>query len=137
MASRLNPYLNFNDNAREAMEFYKDVFGGTLSVTTFGDLGAAEGADASKVMHSVLETSAGYTIMGSDTPAHMEYHGPAGFGVSLSGDDGDQLRGYWDKLSGGGRVDMPLQKQVWGDEFGMVVDKYGICWLVNITAPQS
>ncbi|HLK02171.1 MAG TPA: VOC family protein [Streptosporangiaceae bacterium] len=137
MASTLNPYLNFNSNAREAMEFYKDVFGGTLNVTTFAELGAAEGADADKVMHAQLVTDAGYTLMGSDTPSHLDYHAPAGFGVSLSGDDGDRLRGYWDKLSDGGRVDMPLQKQVWGDEFGMVVDKYGICWLVNIAQPQS
>lgn len=137
MASTLNPYLHFNSNAREAMEFYQDVFGGTLNVTTFAELGAAEGADADKVMHAQLVTDAGYTLMASDTPSHMDYHAPAGFGVSVSGDDGDRLHGYWDKLSDGGRVDMPLQKQAWGDEFGMVVDKYGICWLVNIAQPQS
>ena len=137
MATALNPYLNFKDNAREAMEFYKGVFGGTLNITTFADLGMGEGADGSKVMHSDLETDAGYRLMGADTPPGMDYSAPAGFGVSLSGDDGDMLRGYWDKLADGGRVDMPLQKQVWGDEFGMVVDRFGICWLVNIGAPQA
>lgn len=132
MASRLNPYLHFQANAREAMEFYKGVFGGTLTITTFGELGAGEGDEAGKVMHAQLESDAGYTLMAADTPSHLEYHEPTGFGVSISGDDGDLLHGYWDKLSDGGRVDMPLQKQAWGDEFGMVVDKYGTCWLVNI-----
>jgi PhnB protein len=132
MTSRLNPYLNFDSNCRDAMEFYKDVFGGTLTLGTFAELGQTDPADADKVMHAQLETDAGYTIMGADTPSHMTFSAPAGFGVSLSGDDSDLLHGYWDKLAVAGRVDMPLSKQVWGDEFGMVVDKFGICWLVNI-----
>ena len=61
----------------------------------------------------------------------------AGFSVSLSGDDADQLRGYFEKLAASGTTTMPLQKQVWGDEFGMCVDKFGISWLVNISQPQA
>ena len=137
MASRLNPYLNFNGTARQALDFYQGVFGGELNIMTFGDLGAAEGADAGKIMHGQLETSAGYTIMVADVPSHMEFHAPAGFSVSLSGDDGDVLRGYFEQLAAGGVTEMPLQKQVWGDEFGMCVDKFGISWLVNISQPQA
>jgi PhnB protein len=104
---------------------------------TFGDMGAAEGSDAGKIMHGQLETTAGYTLMVADVPSHMEYHAPAGFSVSLSGDDGDALRGYFEQLAAGGVTEMPLQKQVWGDEFGMCVDKFGISWLVNISQPQA
>jgi PhnB protein len=137
MASTLNPYLNFRDNAREAMEFYRDVFGGTLNITTFADFGQADSPDASKVIHADLTTDAGYRLMGADTPSANEYHAPAGFGISISGDDAGALRGYWNKLSEGGRIDLPLEKQQWGDEFGMVVDRFGVCWLVNIAAAQS
>ena len=137
MASRLNPYLNLNGTARQALEFYQGVFGGELNIMTFGDMGAADASDAGKVMHGQLEPSAGYTLMVADVPSHMEYQAPAGFSVSLSGDDGDVLRGYWEQLSGTGTVSVPLEKQMWGDEFGACTDKFGISWLVNIGAPQS
>jgi PhnB protein len=132
MASRLNPYLNFNGNARQALEFYTSVFGGNLNLSTFAEFGMAEAPVADKIMHGQLETDAGYTLMAADTPPGMEFNGMHGFGVSLSGDDVDVLRGYFDKLSDGGTVTMPMQKQAWGDEFGMVTDKFGVPWLVNI-----
>jgi PhnB protein len=138
MASRLNPYLNFNGNARQALEFYQSVFGGSLNLNTFEQLGAAQGGtEGQMIMHGQLESDAGYTIMGADVPAHMEFQAPAGFAVSLSGDDGDALRGYFEKLAAGGTTAMPLQKQVWGDEFGMCTDKFGIPWMVNISQPQA
>jgi PhnB protein len=138
MASRLNPYLNFNGNARQALEFYTSVFGGTLNVSTFAEFGTPKDApDADKIMHGQLETEAEYTIMAADTPPGMEYQGMHGFGVSLSGDDGDALHGYWEKLSAAGTVTMPLQKQAWGDEFGMCTDQFGVPWLVNISQPQA
>ncbi|HEY6309917.1 MAG TPA: VOC family protein [Streptosporangiaceae bacterium] len=137
MTSRLNPYLNFNGNARQAMEFYVGVFGGNLTLSTFADFGDTGSPDADKIMHSQLETDAGYTIMAADTPSQMEFHPMAGFSVSLSGDDGDALHRYWDKLSASGTATMPLQKQVWGDEFGMCVDGFGVSWLVNISQPQA
>ena len=137
MASVLNPYLNFNGNARQAMEFYRDVFGGELTLSTFGELGAAEGADADKIMHGQLQTDSGYTLMGSDVPSHMQpYQPPAAFAVSISGDD-PILRDYFEKLSAGGAVTMPLAKQAWGDEFGMLTDQFGIPWMVNIGQPQA
>jgi PhnB protein len=136
MASQLNPYLNFNGTTRQAMEFYRSVFGGDLNLTTFGEFGAKDSPDADRIMHGVLETSAGYTIMAADAYSDGQYQPPAGFAVSLSGDD-DALRGYWDKLADGGTVTMPLQKQAWGDEFGMVTDRFGVPWLVNISQPQA
>jgi PhnB protein len=133
MVSRLNPYLSFNGNARQAMEFYAGVFGGNLTYNTFADLGAANSPDADRIMHASLETDAGYTIMGADVPSEMEYQPLAGVSVSLSGDDADALRGYWEKLSASGTITMPLEKQAWGDEFGMCVDQFGVPWMVNIS----
>jgi PhnB protein len=137
MTSQLNAYLNFNGTARQAMEFYASVFGGTLNLNTFAEYGAAGSPDANRIMHAMLETDAGYTIMAADVTSEMEYHPPAGFSMSLSGDDGDVLRGYFEKLSTGGMTTMPLAKQVWGDEFGMCTDRFGVSWLVNISEPEA
>ena len=137
MTSRLNPYLNFNGNARQALQFYQGVFGGELNLNTFADFGAQGSPDADRIMHGQLETDAGYTIMGADVTSDMEYHPMAGCSVSLSGDDADVLHGYWDKLSASGTTTMPMQKQAWGDEFGMCVDGFGVPWLVNISQPQA
>jgi PhnB protein len=119
------------------MEFYQQVFGGDLRINTFGDYGDPGAPGADKVMHGQLETSSGYTLMAADTPPGMEYNPGNTITVSLSGDVADELRGYWEKLSDGGTVTMPLEKQMWGDEFGMCVDSFGIAWMVNITQPQS
>jgi len=137
MASRLNPLLSFNGHARQALEFYKGVFGGNLNLITFADFGAQGTPDAGRIMHGQLETDAGYTIMAADVTGDMEYHPIAGSSVSLSGDDADALHGYWDKLCEGGTTTMPMQKQSWGDEFGMCVDKFGVPWMVNISQPQA
>ncbi len=137
MASRLNPYLNFNGNARQALEFYRGVFGGELTLSTFADFGAQDSPDADRIMHGQLETDAGYTLMAADVTSDMEYQGITGISVSLSGDDGDILHVYWEQLSASGATTMPLQKQVWGDEFGMCTDQFGVSWLVNISQPQA
>jgi PhnB protein len=136
MAARLNPYISFKDNAREAMEFYRDVLGGELAVNTFGQFGDGSAPGADLIMHSQLETPLGFTLMGADTPPGMEYTPGASISVSLSGDEssGAELREYWHKLSDGGTVTVPFAKQMWGDEFGMCVDRFGVGWMVNITA---
>jgi PhnB protein len=136
VVSRLNPYVNFTDNARQAMEFYRSVFGGELKVNTFGEFGAPDPALADKVMHAQLETPSGFTLMASDLPPGMEHAAGNNITISLSGDDGQELRGYWEKLADGATVTMPLEKQMWGDEFGSLVDKFGIPWLVNIAGSQ-
>jgi PhnB protein len=138
MAATLNPYLAFDSNARQAMEFYRDVFGGDLRINTFGEFGSQDSAEADKIMHAQLETDNGFTLMASDTPAGMQRRNQGdNISISLSGDDSAQLRGYWEKLSDGGTVTMPLEKQMWGDEFGMCVDKFGVPWMVNISQSQS
>ncbi|RKR30155.1 VOC family protein [Arthrobacter oryzae] len=138
MTTRLNPYLSFRDNAREAMEFYKAVFGGELAISTFADLHASQDpAEENLVMHSQLESPSGFTLMASDTPARMEFKPGNTFSISLSGEDDHELRGYWEKLSDGGTVSMPLEKAPWGDTFGMCADKFGVAWLVNIAGAKD
>src|SRR3712207_2029287 len=107
------------------MEYYRDVFGGELAVDTYGASGMAAPGHEDKVMHAQLETPAGYFLMASDAPPGMETSGGSDISVSLSGDDAE-LREYFAKLSDGGSVTMPLEKQVWGDEFGMCTDRFGI-----------
>ncbi|KMS67659.1 3-demethylubiquinone-9 3-methyltransferase [Streptomyces viridochromogenes] len=131
MASRLNPYITFAGDARQAMEFYKEVFGGTLVLNTYGEFGQKGTPMEDKIMHGMLESSGGLTLMGADTPS--DDHRPGNnIAVSLSGDDDAELRGYWEKLSTGASVTVPLEKQMWGDVFGMCTDRFGITWMVNI-----
>jgi PhnB protein len=137
MASRLNPYLSFGGDARQAMEFYKEVFGGTLDLNTYAEIGGQEGPQADKIMHGMLETPSGFTLMGADAPPDMDHTPGNNFSISLSGDDDAELRGYWEKLSADGSVSVPLERQMWGDVFGMCTDRFGISWMVNISQPQG
>lgn len=138
MPSVLNPYISFRDDARQALEFYQDVFGGNLNVNTFGQYGDANAPGADNVMHGQLDTDNGFTLMAADTPPGMDFNEGAGtITISLSGDDEQELRGYWDKLSQGGTVTMPFEKQMWGDLFGMCTDQFGVPWMVDVVVPQS
>ena len=138
MNSQLNPYLSFKDNAREAMEFYRTVFGGKLTVSTFKEFHASQDpSEVNLIMHSVLEAENGIAFMASDTPSRMEYRSGTNMSMSLSGDNETELKGYFEKLAAGGMVTMPLEKAMWGDSFGMCTDKFGVAWLVNISAPKA
>ena len=138
MSVQLNPYLSFRDNAREAMEFYRSVFGGELRVNTFKEYNASsDPSEDDLVMHAQLEGEHGVVFMGSDTPRRMEYKPGSNFSMSLSGDDDAVLSGWFSKLADGGTVTMPLEKAMWGDTFGMVVDRYGVNWLVNISGSAA
>ncbi|SDC14197.1 PhnB protein [Sanguibacter gelidistatuariae] len=138
MATQLNPYLSFRNTARQAIEFYHSVFGGELTISTFAEFQASEDpGEAEKIMHSMITTPSGLSLMASDTPNSMEYTPGTNFSVSLSGEDEAELRGYWGKLSEGGTVTMPLDRAPWGDTFGMCTDKFGIAWLVNISGTKQ
>ena len=138
MQSRLNPYLSFRDNAREAMEFYRSVFGGTLEMNTFAEFGASEDpSEVDKIMHAMLEADNGITFMAADTPNSMEHRPGTTMSMSLSGDDDAELSGYFDKLAAGGTVREPLTTAPWGDKFGMLTDRFGIDWMVNIAGRSA
>ena len=137
MTVQLNPYIHFDGNARQAMEFYHSVFGGKLTLQTFKEFGASRGpGDDDKIMHAQLDADHGLTLMAADTPMGQEYKPGTNLSISLSGEDEAPLKGYFDKLSAGGMVPQPLVKADWGDQFGICVDKFGLTWFVNITAPK-
>ncbi len=137
--TKLNPYMHFKDNAREAMEFYKSVFGGELTISTFKEGMGQDGPEADNIMHSMLIIGPEMTLMASDTPSHMEYKPGASVEMSLSGESSDEekLTEYWNKLSVGGTHSVPLDKAPWGDTFGMLTDKFGIEWMVNIAGKKE
>ncbi|HEY0373158.1 MAG TPA: VOC family protein [Amnibacterium sp.] len=138
MSTVLNPYLNFRGTAREAIEFYRSVFGGELQISTFGEFHAAvDASEESLVMHSRLVTSSGYVLMASDTPAHMELTVGNNVSVSLGGEERAELEGYWNGLSAGATVLIPLAASPWGDSFGMLTDRFGVNWLVNIAGSAT
>lgn len=138
MQTKLNPYISFKDNARQAMDFYKSIFGGKLQISTFKEYNASQNPSEDKlIMHAELDAGNGLIIMASDTPERMEYHPGNNITMSLTGDNEVELKTYFQKLSAGGKITMPLEKAIWGDTFGMCTDKYGINWLVNITSPKA
>lgn len=129
----LNPYLSFRTEAREAMEFYQSVLGGELTINTFGefpDMVQDPGQEA-LVMHAQLDVPGGLVLMASDTPNGMTYEQPQGFSVSLSGNSQETTRSVWEKLSAGATITMPLDVPPWGGLFGMLVDRFGIPWMLH------
>ncbi len=136
MQSKLNPYIGFMGNAREAMEFYKSVFGGELTLNTIKDGGMPhDPAQADNVMHGMLVAGNGITLMGSDMVDSK--NGDSNISISLSGDNEAELSAYFNKISAGGNVQEPLAKAPWGDTFGMLTDKYGIHWMFNIAGEKA
>ncbi|HSW87974.1 MAG TPA: VOC family protein [Candidatus Saccharimonadales bacterium] len=134
--NKLNPYITFLGNTRQAMEFYKTVFGGNLTISTFKDMNAANSSELENlVMHSDLTAENGMTIMASDDPEQQAKS--TNTSISLSGDNEAELKGYWDKLTEGATIIVPFEKAAWGDTFGMLTDKFGIRWLINATKPKA
>ena len=130
----LSPYLMFDGNAREAMEFYHDVLGGELKVQTFGevpDMPPPPGYE-NRVMHAHLDAD-GVVIMASDPPPGSGVRFGDNVNLSLMGTDGDKLSRVFNDLSEGGKVTMPLARQFWGDTFGSLTDRFGVNWMVNIS----
>lgn len=132
---QLNPYLSFPGTCAEAMEFYAGVLGGTPQIMRFRDIGM----DVDGVMHSALDTPAGLHLFAADWPEGMGAPLTPGnsMQVSISGDDADALRGYFAALAVDGTVTAPLEKQVWGDEYGQLIDRYGFTWHINIALPRG
>ena len=137
MTAKLLPYLNFSSQTKEAMEFYKSVLGGELTMTTFEESGApVEDKFKDGIMHAELKND-DLTFMASDGDAHSTVTMGNNISMSLVGNDDEKLSGFFNKLAEGGKVDMPLEKAPWGDKFGMLTDKFGIHWMVNISKGEQ
>jgi PhnB protein len=139
VSANLNVYLNFRGAAREALELYRSVFGGELRIMTFRDQSMPVGDDEGDlVMHGQLDVDGSPFLMGSDVPGHMAYRpGENTFSVSLSGDDEETLTRWFTGLSDGATITQPLEKAPWGDSFGMLQDRFGVSWLVNIAGSEA
>ncbi|MGV8847452.1 VOC family protein [Tessaracoccus sp.] len=140
MSIALNPYLQFDGNAREAVEFYHGVFGGELSMMTFGQgMGDTNPDTAERIMHASLYRERGIHLMASDVPGGMPMGGNGT--VSLSSDDAvsgtvETLKSWWERLMVGAVVTLPLEQAPWGDWFGQLTDRFGVSWMVNIPSQQ-
>jgi len=133
MKSTLNPYLNFNGNTKEAMEFYHSIFGGKLDLQTFGESGMSNISEKQKnlIIHARLESD-NILIMASEGKPGEKVNFGDNVSLSIVGEDEKTLTEWFNKLSEGGIVTMPMAKQFWGDTFGMCTDKFGVHWMVNI-----
>ncbi len=133
MSVHLTPYISFDGEAREALDFYQSVFGGELSSNTFGEFGQAGTPIENLIMHGQLTSDQGFILMASDTPPGMDRAPGRTVTLILHGDDEATMRGYWDALIDGGTVQVALDKQMWGDVYGELTDKFGIVWMFNIS----
>lgn len=136
MGISLNPYLNFPGNAAEAMAYYQGIFGGQVSISTFGEFGM-EGVPPNGTMHAEL-THPLFTIMASDAlpGAELTWGGTRNY-ICFVGDDVEVLEGWYQALAEDGNAGDPLEKQVWGDMYGTVMDRYGVEWMFNISLPEG
>ncbi len=139
MKPTLTPYLNFMGQTKDAMEFYQSVLGGELKMQTFAESGAPiSEEDKDKIIHADLQNDA-LSFMASDGNAEHPVHMGDNIHMSIVGSDAELLTKYFNGLAEGGKVDMPLAKQFWGDIYGQLTDKFGVHWMVNISSqtPQK
>lgn len=131
----VNPYLFFQGNCRDAMEFYKNIFGGELTLQTYDEVpGETQPGMENKVMHAAL-TGGDVLLMASDTPGASAT--AAKVTISLGGTNEEKLTEIFSRLSEDVVVASPLKKEFWGDTFGSLTDKFGIDWMVNITTQKA
>ncbi|HOA38566.1 MAG TPA: VOC family protein [Flavihumibacter sp.] len=136
---QINPYIHFNGNAEEAFTFYKSVFGGEFSsINRFKDIPPSIGqsfpaSEAQKIMHISLPIGKNSVLMGSDTPEFMGKHNlkETRSKISLNADSKEEADKFFNGLSQGGEVEMPMSDSFWGSYFGMFRDKYGIEWMIS------
>jgi len=140
MDPQLSPYLTFNGQAAAAMKFYHSILGGELTMQTFAESKMAKTPEENDlIIHAELKNG-GLTLMASDSMPSRQAKFGDNVHMSISGNNSARLSKIFEGLSEGGEVDMPLAKQFWGDTYGQLTDKFGIHWMVNITAqppPQS
>jgi PhnB protein len=134
MEPTLTPYLNFHGNTAEAMRFYQSILGGELTMQTFGEAKMARTPEEKDmIVHAALKSEA-VSLMASDTMPSRQAKFGDNVHLSITGQDNTGLTKIFTRLAEGGKVDMPLAKQFWGDVFGMLTDKFGVHWMINIAS---
>ena len=134
MAINFSAYLAFSGETPEALAFYKSVFGGTVDLNEFGEMGTQAGFDATAIMHGQLTTDAGWTLMAADSTKPGDELLRGGTTLTVWGDDKAAMEKQFAALAEGGTIGTPLDMQMWGAMYGDLTDKYGISWAFNIQA---
>jgi PhnB protein len=128
--TQLHPYINFGGRCREAMTFYKDVFRGELTLATFGEFGMPMPELKDNIMHAELKSN-GLILHASDGQPHHPVTPGNNVSLSLQQTDVDEQTRVFDALADGGQVLQPLADGPWGARFGMLIDRFGLQWMLN------
>jgi PhnB protein len=135
------PFLHFDGNCGEAMEFYKQALGAELFLLKFseapGDPNQLPPAMRTKIMHSTLKRDDTVLLMAADTMADPPYQTGTAFAVVLECETAHEIETLFRHLSKGGTVTMPLQDTFWNARFGVLTDKYGVRWMLNHALPAK
>jgi PhnB protein len=136
MTIAVTPHLNFRGQAREALDFYRSVFGGELVVVSYADLGQGDDpATADHVVWGQVTSPHGFRVMAYDVYPHLPFEpGVGAFFVSVRGGDAEELQRYWDGLVEGAAVAVPLGPSEWAPLYGMLTDRFGVTWVLDIAA---
>ena len=133
MTVDVTPHLNFRGDARQALEFYRSVFGGELTVASYADMGGTDPETADHVTFGQVTADNGFRIMAYDAYPHLDWdRGSDPFFVSLRGTDPAELQGYWDRLVEGAEVKQPIGPSAWAPLYGQLTDRFGITWVLDI-----
>ena len=132
-------HLNFRGRAREALELYRTAFGGDLTAVTYAQAGAVtDPAEADEVMWGQVASPDGFRVMAYDVPGHTPHEpGTNAVYVSVRGTDPDELRRCWDGLADGAQVRVPLAEAAWSPLHGMLTDRVGVTWVLDLEVPWS
>ena len=137
MTVTTTPHLNFRGDARAALEFWHSVFGGQLSVVSYADAqSVTDESEAQQVVYGQVVSDEGLRVMAFDVPAARPYDaGVSPVFVSVRGTDADELTRYWEALVEGGTIVTPLGKSMWSPLHGMVTDRFGVTWVLDLEVP--
>lgn len=132
-------HLNFRGDARAALEFYRSVVDGELALVTYEDMGAVEDlAEARQVVWGQVSAANGFRVMAYDVPASRPWsRGEDPFFVSLRGDSAEEITDLWKRLADGATVRMPLAPSQWAPLYGMLTDRFGVTWVVDVESPYA
>ncbi|EPH44681.1 VOC family protein [Streptomyces aurantiacus] len=127
-------HLNFRGDARAALTFYQSVFGGDVAMVTYKDAGnVQEPSEADQVMWGQVAADNGFRVMAYDVPARLPWNrGENAFFVSLRGETPEEITAYWERLSDGATVLQPLGRAQWSPLYGMLTDRFGVTWVVDV-----